>query len=91
MEPESEPHFNSPCATRKFILPYPFPICRLQSQSSKDAVFTGLIFVYYEGELSEQQLAELLKLYEEKNLKATFRGQPYVAYRRTLGRKDSCS
>jgi hypothetical protein len=47
--------------------------------------------VYYEGELSEQQLAELLKLYEEKNLKATFRGQPYVAYRRTLGRKDSCS
>ena len=51
------------------------------SEQSKDAVFTGRVYVYYEGSFSIQQLAELEQIYAKEGLFPQFRGREYATTR----------
>jgi hypothetical protein len=47
--------------------------------SSKDLIFTGRIYIYYEDIFSSHQLAQLELLYESKGLAVIFRGHTYLS------------
>ncbi len=50
--------------------------------SSDESVFTGAVFVYYEGHLSDKQVVELTTLFASKHLRVSFRGPAYLANRK---------
>jgi len=50
--------------------------------SSDESVFTGAVFVYYEGQLSDPQIVKLTDLFASKNLRVSFRGPAYLDNRK---------
>ena len=48
---------------------------------STDLTFSGRVFIYYEGELSLQQMAALEQMFIERKMAVEFRGQSYWALR----------
>jgi hypothetical protein len=51
-------------------------------QNSKDLQFTGRVYVYYEGNFTVRQLADLEDVYNKQNLSPQFRGFDYSDIRR---------
>jgi hypothetical protein len=51
-----------------------------QQTGNKDLTFSGRVYVYHEGNLSVEQIAELRKLYRENNLDVQFRGIDYLMF-----------
>jgi len=47
--------------------------------SSDNLIFSGRVYIYYEDDLSLQQLADLERLYKSKGLSVIFRGHAYMA------------
>jgi len=50
--------------------------------TSKEAVFSGRIFIYHETELSAEEIGDLTKLYKTKNLDVQFRSSSYLSFRK---------
>lgn len=55
----------------------------------KDLVFTGKVFVYYDGDMSLEQLGSLEALFKEEKLSPQFRGQNYATTRWLQSRASS--
>ena len=48
------------------------------AQTDQNAVFTGAVYIYYEGYLSDEQRVELRKLFSDKKATLMFRGQEFL-------------
>jgi hypothetical protein len=48
--------------------------------NSKEAVFTGRIFIYSEADLASEELGKLTTFYKSKNLKLQFRSNDYLEH-----------
>ena len=51
-------------------------------ESSDEAHFSGLVFVYHETDMNAEQLGDLTKAYRESGYKVTFRGSAHLAHRK---------
>ena len=54
--------------------------------SQKDLVFTNTVYIYHESLFTDEQLAELEKLYESQGLAVVFRGPAYFSIERSRDR-----
>ena len=68
--------------TRQYIKAWAAPQGDNAQRTSEDLKFTGKVFVYYDGMLTDAELAELRQHLISSGLDPTFRGLQYVEYRR---------
>jgi len=50
-------------------------------EKSAELVFTGKVYIYYEGDLSHEQIGVLESIFKSKNLSPQFRGKDYATVR----------
>jgi hypothetical protein len=50
--------------------------------SSKDAVFSGMIFIYHEKELTPEEIGQLTSLFKQRGVEVDFRSGSYLSIRK---------
>jgi len=62
--------------------------CPIESRKTKrsDLVFTGMIYLYHESDFSNQQKADLERIYENEGLRVDFRGPAYLVYKQAVNK-----
>ena len=48
------------------------------TRSSSDAVFSGIVYIYHEKEMSAEDIGALTKIYTSKSIRVQFRSQSYL-------------